>query len=372
LAKLESAESISINLKDKRLEVKVPRNLKPVIQAKLKRRRFFSNVYLSKSCLLCPVNFHEFTKEELEWIRKNVCSHCNKIVPCIGVRVTEIVSFKNCQMSWYFENILNIPRPYTTALLEGIIAHAFDRVLTDLLNDKAFFEKVKEYYPSRLDMYNFLVETLHKRYDRVCKSIIPEYDAMKPMLEKLLITHKRDVFEKILEDFAYVGLIRIYNDILFGGEYRKLVKRRWEEKRVFGLYRHKGVKLFIVGHIDKLYRLGNDKFVIRDDKTLRVVRVPRRGHGLYDYQLQLGGYSYLLRQLYGIDVETIGVIWLLRYADIAPTQCDEKGFLTVCKTMCEMLGEGKAPLRTYPGGLCSSDYCGYWNSCHGLTEKEGV
>lgn len=361
-----STKAIVINGQSQQIQVEVPSNLYPIISAKRRVKQFFSNVLQAPICYVCGVNYAKLAVEELDWVKQNICASCDKKTPYIPVSVTEIATFAECQMQWYFANVLNIPQIVTTAMLEGIIAHEFDNIIVKLMNDAQFFDLMRQKFPSRYDMYNEIIKRLNQEYDVIIKNALSEMEQCY-IPEKALLNLKRDIFDKLLDDFAYLAMMRLYNDIMYGGEYRKLVSRRWEEKRVYGHLEHDGVKLFIMGRIDKLYQLGDNKFFIRDDKSLRVVRTPSRGKSLYSYSLQLGGYAYCLQQMYAYPIEAVGVVWLLRFADVAPTECDVEKFVETCRELCEMISKGKAPSRCMPRvGLCHPDYCGNWNECWGL------
>lgn len=364
-------KTVIVNYNSQQIHVQIPTNIYPVIDAKRRVRPFYPNVLLSNVCYLCGLNTCKLNREEIGWAKGNICVQCDKKSPYIPVSISEVSTFEECEMSWYFANILNIPQVITTPMLEGIIAHTFDNMLVKLMNDKQFFDLIKQKYPSRYDMYNEVVKRLNEEYDQIVKTALSEINLMQGYVpEKALLNLKRDIFDKLLDDFAYLAVMRMYNDILFEGDYRKLISRRWEEKQVYGYVEHDGVKLFLVGRVDKLYQLGNDKFFIRDDKSLRVVRLPPRGQSLYSYSLQLGGYAYCLKKMYSCPVEAIGAIWLLRFADIAPTECDEERFLKAAKSLCEFISKSRAPKRCVPrAGLCQPEYCGYWNECWGLEGK---
>ena len=366
-----SQKTITITTQGNQIQVTIPQNIYPIIHAKLRFQQTSPNILLSDVCYVCGVNANRLNKEETEWIKSNICIQCDKKTPYIPVSVTEVVNFDECQASWYFSNVLNLPIVVSTQMLEGTISHACDNILVNLMNDKQFFEKLKEKYPSRFDMYREVNKKLNEEYDVIIKDALEETNFMQGYVpEKLLLTLKRDIFDKLLDDFTYLTVMRIYNDILFEGDYRKLISRRWEEKRVFGHFEHNGIKFLIRGRIDKLYRLGNEKFLIRDDKSLRVIRLPGRGQSLYSYSTQLGGYHYCLSQMFTPKVETVGIIWLIRFADIVPAECDKDKFVSIAKEMCNLIAEGKAPTRCIPKvGLCSPNYCSYWNTCWGLEGK---
>jgi len=367
----QNTKIMTIVQNNTKISVPIPLHLYPIIDSKRRAKPFYPNIILAPICNFCAVNMSKFYKEDVDYIKQKFCVSCDKKTPYILVSVTEVSSFESCEMTWYFANILNIPQTASTPMLEGIIAHTFDNILVKLMNDREFFGKLKDKYPSRFDMYNEVVKRLNEEYDVIIKNLLEEIKLMQGYVpERALQSLKRDIFDKLLEDFAYLAIMRLYNDILFGGDYRKLISRRWEEKKVFGGFEHNGVKLLITGKVDKLYRLGNNKFFIRDDKSLRTVRVPTRGQSLYSYSTQLGGYAFLLKQMHSPDVETIGCIWLLRFADIAPIECDVERFVSIAKKLCTFIAEGKAATRCVPHtGLCSPDYCSYWNSCWGLNGK---
>jgi|YelNatPaOPRAMG01_1025707.scaffolds.fasta_scaffold101801_1 hypothetical protein len=359
--KLQNGCSVSVELPDYLFNI-----VEVSIKRAISQNRMYPNNVKSDMCYVCAVNQTHLSSEQLEFIKREVCNKCKLKTPYILQRVTSICSFNYCDIAWYLDNVYGVPQVTNSFMLEGSLTHAIDNLLTEYLDNKNNYKRFKELYPDRDLIQQEILkiienELLTKALETVEESV-PE-DLIQSTLERM--------FNTVLEEFAEVNAYRICHNIEHEGEYHKIVSRKWTELKTVGYYSNYDVNLLLVGHIDKLYRLNDNTFVIRDVKTTRTLLLSETEQGsFYDTQLQLGGYKYLLEQFYGVNVNVIGEIELSRYFQVLPVLCDSKGFVQVCDRLCDFIKNMKMPIGRPRGSLCTVETCSYFSICEDRFKKK--
>jgi hypothetical protein len=352
------------------VEVSIPdflRDLLSVAYTTAKREgRIYANSIRDNKCYLCGVNEVHLSVEQKKWVIDNICKNCD-LMPYLLQRVTQICSFRYCDVNWYIENVLGLPEEMNEYALEGVLTHNIDNMITEYLAKKKNYEEIAKLFPDKDKMFDKVFETVKLMYDKTLMQLRQE----RIFDEKLIDKVQTIMFPTVLQDFAYVTTIRLYHSLMYDSDYYKIAEKRWTELKVVGKHEHSKVKLFLLGHIDKLYMLDNKTFVIRDKKTARVLRLSKIGKGnFYDTALQLGGYAYLLEQTYNTKVNIIGEIELSRYFDIIPVFCDKTEFINTCDKLCEFIYYRKAPIGRPRGPLCTEKGCSRFELCKDLFKKE--
>mgnify|MGYP000565991581 CR=1 FL=1 len=363
-------KSISLKFKDETVTVKVPDYLFDLLvtayNSARRENRIYANNIRDNICYLCGVNQTHLSVEHKKWVEQNLCKNCD-LTPYLLQRVTSICSFHYCDIIWYIDNVLGIPEEMNEYALEGILTHSIDNMITDFLAKKENYEKFRKIFPDKDKMFDKVFENVKLMFDKALAQIRQE----KVFDPKLIDKVKTIMFPTVLQDFAYVTTIRLYHSLMYDSDYYKIAQKRWTELKVIGKHEHSKVKLFLVGHIDKLYMLDDRTFVIRDKKTARVLRLSKIGKGnFYDTSLQLGGYAYLLEQLYNTKVNVIGEIEISRYFDIIPVFCDVKEFVNTCDRLCEFIYYRKSPIGRPRGALCTEKNCSRFEICKERFEKK--
>jgi len=364
--------TISLQFKDKNIvNVEVPNYLHNVLTIALNKavveKRVHNNLHYADVCYLCGLNQIHLSTEQLNWADKHICALCDKKTPFLLQRVSQICNFEYCDITWYCNNILGVPSTTNVFMLEGSITHAIDDLLIDYLADRDNYKKLRKVanVSGKDGLYEELLKILEKLFDKALEQLESK------VTPQLIDVVKTNMFNDSLSDLAQVTAIRLYHNIQNQGEYQKIVQKRWTELKLIGYYINHGIKLLIVGHIDKLYRLDDNTFVIRDKKTTRVLRLGATANGhFYDAHLQLGGYNYLLSQFYGANVSVIGEIEWTRYFDVLPIFCDVKGFTDVCDKLCLFILHEKPPIGRPRGSLCSINTCSFFSLCKEKFSKE--
>ena len=364
--RVEKLKTVSLKfVNNKTVNVDVPDYLYDVLVVALNKaireKRIHNNVFESNTCYLCAVNQLHLTPEQLGWVKRNLCSKCDHKIPFYLQRITQICSFNYCDIAWYINNVLDIPTVPNEYMIEGSFVHMLDELLSEHFSDRKTIKKYKALFPDRKRMYEEVFKDIGFLFAKAKNNLLEEKDNVR---EELINKVADDMFNGILKDIAEVSTIRLYYDILNEGDYHKVANRKWSELKLLGYYINHGVKLLLVGHIDKLYKLGNNNFVIRDRKGTHVVRYyATRNGAFYDVPIQLGGYKYLLEQNYNADVNVIGEVELTFYFDVIPTFCDTKGFIDSCDRLTSFISNQQSPIGRPRGSLCSVKYCPYYSLC---------
>ena len=353
--------------KPKTFTVKVPEYLKPVLQTQIAKYKLRRNNIVKPLCLVCGVNYVHIPNEMREFVLSNTCRKCDFTMPYLYFHNTSPLGFKDCQYSWYMDNVLNVPAEETTNefLIEGSVSHALDEYFIDLLRKKWFTDKIKSLSPSRIGIYNFLLGLFKDKYEDIIKGIVKRSreEFASKITEQELLVWREQIFHNIINDYAYINAIRLLNDAMYNGEFTQLMTQKHTEKVVFSTYEFFQIRLLLKGHIDKLYVLKNNKvFALRDDKGRRAIRVNENGMK-FDCSEQLGSYSLALKQMYGKDVLNVGFMWLSRYWEPHPVICDEESYLDCLKEICLFIRDKHSPTKSKPGGLCSKQFCSRWEMC---------
>lgn len=356
---------------DSTLKVSVPEYLFNIVETSLNRaindNRFYMNNLTSNLCYVCGVNQTHLSTEQQEYVKREICNKCKHEIPYILQRVTSICLFNYCDIAWFLDNVYGIPKVMNTFMLEGSLTHVIDNLLTEYLDNRNNYKRFKELYPDRDKIQSEILRIIEEElFNKALEYIENEVPT------ELLRATKERMFNTVLEEFAEVNAYRICHNIEHEGEYHKIVSRKWTELKVVGKYNSDyNVNLFIVGHIDKLYKLADNTFVIRDLKSTRTLLLSETEQGsFYDTQLQLGGYKYLLESFYGCNVNVIGEIELSRYFQVLPVICDSKGFIDVCNRMCEFISKMKMPIGRPRGSLCTVESCAYYSICEDRFKKK--
>jgi len=346
------------------LSVTIPKYVEDYIGAQIRKYRFFPNVTRNVTCYICAVNRTRLTPEMITWVKRKICDNCNYTNPCILSHVSGVLSFESCQMAWWLANVELVEVLPNQAMLEGIIGHVFDKFLSDYFSRDENYNQFKE-SPSLYKIHVSITKLLRAEYDKMAEQILQNEKSEfgSTFSEHLLMAQKGEVFEGILNDYAFVYATRVYKNIKYGGEYRLIPARTWREKKVIGYDEFFDVRMFQVGRIDKLYQIDGNSFVIRDDKTTKIVRE----WGMTEYGVgapskQLGGYKHFLEQMYEVNVHVLGIINLLRYFDYVPVKCDETGYISILQRLCKFIRDECAPMKRTKGGICSEEWCPHFNN----------
>lgn len=347
---------------DKTIDVSVPDYLHDVLTVALnnaiKENRLHSNVHEENVCYLCAVNQIHLTPEHLAWVKKNICSRCGHKTPFYLQRVTQICSFKYCDIAWYITNYLGVPVVPNEYMIEGSLVHSLDLLCSDFFADRKNLKKYKAVFPDRKHMYEEVIKDVSFLFTKAKQEISSEVS------EELLGKVSEKMFSSIIPDLARVFTMRLYYDILNEGDYHRVANRKWSELKLLGYYSSHGVNLLLVGHIDKLYKLSNNSYVIRDRKGTHTIRFYATRYGqFYDTAVQLGGYKYLMEQMFNADVNVIGEVELTFYFDVIPVFCDIKGFIDSCDKLCSFISNRQTPIGRPRGSLCSVEYCPFYSVC---------
>jgi hypothetical protein len=339
-------------------EVDVPDYLYDLVFHMINSQLMVPNNLQSNICYVCAINYRDFGDFKT-WILKNICQKCDKQIPYIIQSPTSILDFKNCQMSWYLQNCMGKVAPMNVYMLEGIVAHSVDAFFSNLLCDKQFQTEVARVYPNRLLMLDKLKNYVQVHYDRLVKKVMEEIlekESSSAITELFLIQMKEDLFNSIIADQIELWGMRLYNAIKYQSNYPEQLAKTHLEYKVYGHYEKDGVRMLLTGRIDKLYPIGKRIYFIRDDKTSRYVY----RSSLEDAAIQLGGYAYMLSQMYDYDVQVVGTIWLSRFVDIVPVEADEKGFLEWSRRLCDFIASQKIPTKCFP----ENKDCGFYTVCY--------
>jgi len=351
---------LKFKIGEKETIVKIPKYLRMFVPAQMNRYIFNNNIIKSDICYTCGVNYTRLNESQKTWIENKVCSECDFKTPVLAFHITSILSFRTCQQSFWNSYVLGIKVPPSIWLVEGIVGHTFDKFLLDYFSREDNYERIKRFYPSKTKIQREILNLLRREYDNLIEITLKNENSNIP--SQLLITQKEEMFEDLLNDYAYIFTKRLYNDIKFGGEFRELQAFKWREEKVLAYDKLHDVRALQIGRIDKLFQIKDKLFAIWDDKTKKRVRYWKNEFS--DSSRQLGGYSHCLKQMYGVDVHVIGVINLLRYFYPTFVYVDEEGYLDVLDELCLFIREMKTPLKRPKGsGLCKEEYCGYFNRC---------
>jgi hypothetical protein len=346
------------------ISLNIPDYLEPIIYAQTKLYPFYPNVMHNPMCTVCAINRTRLDDETISWCKRNICSNCDYKAPCILQHVTGVLSFEVCQMSWTLYNIEMKTPGVTQAQVEGTIGHTFDKFLADYFSKEDSYEKFKG--ANIYKIHTEIMKLIQAQYDKIVDEMLAkEKEDFGMIADQLLVSQKQAVFEDILNDYAYIYAIRVYKNIKHGGAYYQIPALTWREKKVVGYDEFHNVRVFQVGRIDKLYQAGENKFVIRDDKTTSVIRnYAYSPYGIYAPSKQLGAYKHLLEQMTGAKVHVLGIINLSRYFDYIPVVCDEAGYLSVLEQLCSFISNKNVALKRNKGaGVCKEEYCGFFNTC---------
>ena len=319
------------------------------LQHQVDRFALIPNNIRSDVCKLCSVNRTRFREEDNKnWWIDNICSGCDMKVPYFRVSVSQVSTFPKCQLLWWYTQVERIPTGTNKWAVYGTLVHALDEFIIEFLGEKKNYDMMRAVYPSRVGMMQLMLR------------LIQDFATQRLGGDRQLIDNAD--FAELIENQVFVYTARVYNDIKFGGEYRDILTKRWVEKEVVGEYKAHGVRLQILGHIDKLYQIGEDVWFVRDDKTK--VRLKDASEDR-DYSLQLGGYAYCLEQMYKHKVETFGLIWWSSYFEMKPVPVDVSGFTEILDKICRFLSESKDPKKaTHGTWWCKTGWCFFHPSCY--------
>jgi hypothetical protein len=354
-----------ITVQDKTIESKIPKHITPILDTQLVKSKLHINNIEDDICYFCAINHTPLEHHHIVWVTQNICRQCEKNNPYIKQTVTDSLTFRSCQLAWWHSQVEGITYRPTEYMIEGAVSHAIDEFLTEYFSDSKNFEKFIQYYPSRSKIYQEILSLIQAKFDTIVSTIEEKSsdDEYYSVLKNDYLKMKSELLETVMHDHAYIATMRVLNNIRYQGDYSKIVAMKWVEHKVVGYFNYANTNIFLKGRIDKLYKLKENVFLIRDDKASRMLTMfaTSTPHGYYVENGQFGGYSYLLKQYYKKDVSVIGVIWFYRYNDFIPVYCNEEIFLDNLKNICTFLSkESSPPIPRFQGGICSEKFCPYW------------
>ena len=352
--------------------VPVPSYLAPHIAGMTRRRRFVKRTVKGLACYACGVNWVGIKDDNnAAWVKSNVCSRCPATIPFIGVSVTELLDFDTCEQLFNLSRVQGIARAASSSLLLGSVMHLFEQNIVALVNSRKYSD-FKKLYPDKEQMFAYVKQFLEEQYDSTATSMVRRAEEDNLSLDKGWVDkNKKEMFDDFLNLYAARWTERLFYDLKFDGDYSKKLNNKWQEKEVVGYYSNQNVNLLISGRIDSLYEIKKGIFVVRDNKSSKAVRIYDRDDKSY-FELQIGGYAYLLKQLYNADVVTTGIIWYLHYDDFRPTYASIEGFAALLQRFCDFVRLQKAPIKHQPYvAICRPEYCSYFSLCYWhLVKKE--
>jgi hypothetical protein len=349
---------MKIKVGEKEITLSIPSYLKMYIPAQLSNYSFQQNSIKGDLCYVCGINYTKMSDTNKVWAELNICKKCSLENPVLLFHITTILSFDMCQQSFWNSHVLGIKLPPSIWLVEGIIGHYFDKFLLDYFSIDENYEKFKKYYPSRTKIQTELLKILREHYDKIIEEVMTQEN----IPGQLIVTQKEEIFESLLNDYAFLFAKRIYNDMKYEGEFRELQAFKWKEEKVYAYDEFYDVRILQSGKIDKLFKIKENLFVIWDDKTKSTIRHWKSDFS--DSSKQLGGYAHCLEQIYGAEVHVLGVLNLLRYFYPTFVYVDKEGYIEVVKRLCDFIRNSRTPMKLPKNsGICKEAYCGYFDRC---------
>lgn len=321
---------VTVTVGSKHLEINLDDSIALYFKKQLDRP-FRNHTIKSLNCFICGINRVELVNDYSKKSAEQICLDCKGEAPYILQRVTETLTFKLCKRAWYILNVYNPPTPLNIPALVGTVMHKIDEKLVGLPLDPGNLKKF---------VYEQAVNYINSVKDDLTKYEIDE----KQLWCEL---------EPLLENYALVMSIKLSEDKRSEGQLLKLWKKIFKEFQVLTGFSSNGIRLLIVGSVDKLYLVNSDTYLIRDDKTYKYI--------WRDNSLQLGGYKYCLEKM-GFKTLDYGLIGYSRYFELFPHKCDMVGYINLLKDISKFITERKIPDALEPNiSPCTIDECNYFN-----------